>query len=226
MKEINQLSLPASSPFSVALSLYLKSLNLSGLDTAMNKAIQLMRTQFRNNRHWPVGLSPLQLRLLHISPPCPRVSNSTLQLHLLPVGVWLFFFLALLVVFLFVCFLVLQVSRDFTIPLRVLDLDDRQGFTARSALRYKKKEEDDDLLDAPSEIDTPVFTAVSSALIHLERAIDNMHSASSTHPTFDPLFYLALSSLPLTYPWPILTVDLKSFLPLMDRHVLTHLVAA
>ena len=139
MKEINQLSLPASSPFSVALSLYLKSLNLSGLDTAMNKAIQLMRTQFRNNRHWPVGLSPLQLRLLHISPPCPRVSNSTLQLHLLPVGVWLFFFLALLVVFLFVCFLVLQVSRDFTIPLRVLDLDDRQGFTARSALRYKKK---------------------------------------------------------------------------------------
>ena len=35
MKGINQLSLPASSPFSVALSLYLKLLNLSGLDTAM-----------------------------------------------------------------------------------------------------------------------------------------------------------------------------------------------
>ena len=44
--------------------------------------------------------------------------------------------------------------------------------------------------------------------------------------SFDPLFYLALSSLPLTYPWPILTIDLKNFLPLMDRHVLTHLVAA
>ena len=88
------------------------------------------------------------------------------------------------------------------------------------------EEDDDDLLDAPPEIDTPVSTAVSSALIHLERAIDNMHSASPTHPSFDPLFYLALSSLPLTYPWPILTIDLKSFLPLMDRHVLTHLVAA
>ena len=59
----------------------------------------------------------------------------TFPWHLPPVGVWLFVFLALLVVFLFVCFLVLQVSRDFTIPPRVLDLDDRQGFTARSALR-------------------------------------------------------------------------------------------
>ena len=88
------------------------------------------------------------------------------------------------------------------------------------------EEDDDDLLDAPPEIDTPVSTAVSSALIHLERAIDGMDSASPTHPSFDPLFYLALSSLPLTYPWPILTIDLKGFLPLMDRHVLTHLVAA
>ena len=87
-------------------------------------------------------------------------------------------------------------------------------------------EDDDDLLDAPPDIDVPVSTAVSSALIHLEHAIDGMHSASPTHPSFDPLFYLALSSLPLTYPWPILTIDLKNFLPLMDRHVLTHLVAA
>ena len=87
-------------------------------------------------------------------------------------------------------------------------------------------EDDDDLLDAPPDIDVPVSTAVSSALIHLEQAIDGMHSASPTHLSFDPLFYLALSSLPLTYPWPILTIDLKNFLPLMDRHVLTHLVAA
>ena len=72
----------------------------------------------------------------------------------------------------------------------------------------------------------PVSTAVSSALTHLEQAIDDMHSASPKPLSFDPLFYLALSSLPLTYPWPILTIDLKNFLPLMDRHVLTHLVAA
>ncbi len=37
-------------------------------------------------------------------------------------------------VFEFWCLLpVLQVSWDFIIPPRVLDLDDRQGFTARSA---------------------------------------------------------------------------------------------
>ena len=87
-------------------------------------------------------------------------------------------------------------------------------------------EEDDDLLDAPPDIEAPVSSAVNSALLHLEQAIDNMHAEHPTHPAFDPLFYLALSSLPLTYPWPILTIDLKSFLPLMDRHVMTHLVAA
>ena len=87
-------------------------------------------------------------------------------------------------------------------------------------------EDDDELLDATPDIDVPVSTAVSSALTHLEQAIDDMHSASPKPLSFDPLFYLALSSLPLTYPWPILTIDLKNFLPLMDRHVLTHLVAA
>ena len=72
-------------------------------------------------------------------------------------------------------------------------------------------EDDDELLDAPPDIDVPVSTAVSSALTHLEQAIDDMHSASPTPLSFDPLFYLALSSLLLTYPWPILTIDLKNF---------------
>ena len=68
-----------------------------------------------------------------VSPPFHQLSHLPLTLaagRCLVVCVF-----ALLVVFLFVCFLVLQVSRDFTIPPRVLDLDDRQGFTARSALR-------------------------------------------------------------------------------------------
>ena len=38
------------------------------------------------------------------------------------------------------------------------------------------------------DIDVPVSTAVSSALIHLEHAIDGMHSASPTHPSFDLFF--------------------------------------
>ena len=41
-------------------------------------------------------------------------------------------------------------------------------------------EDDDDLLDAPPDIDVPVSTAVSSALIHLEHAIDGMHCFSHT----------------------------------------------
>ena len=86
-------------------------------------------------------------------------------------------------------------------------------------------DEDDDLHEAPPDIEMPLSTAVEDAFAHLERAIDNMHADHPTRPGFDPLFYLALSNLPLTYPWPILTVDLKSFLPLMDRHVMTHLVA-
>ena len=87
-------------------------------------------------------------------------------------------------------------------------------------------DEDDDLHDAPPDIEMPLSTAVENAFAHLERAIDKLHAEHPTHPGFDPLFYLALSNLPLTYPWPILTIDLKNFLPLMDRHVMTHLVAA
>ena len=78
MKGTNQLSLPASSPFSAALSLYLRLLNLSRLDTAMMKKLSNScvpsfattkwscaflgsRTPFmlcRLNRHWPVGSQP------------------------------------------------------------------------------------------------------------------------------------------------------------------------
>ena len=67
-----------------------------------------------------------------VSPPFHQMSHLPLTLaagRFLVVGVWF--------ACVFVCFLspVLQVSSDFTIPPRVLDLDDRQGFTARSALR-------------------------------------------------------------------------------------------
>ena len=68
-----------------------------------------------------------------VSPPFHQLSHLPLTLA---AGRFLFFlcFWLCLCCCLFL-FLVLQVSRDFTIPPRVLDLDDRQGFTARSALR-------------------------------------------------------------------------------------------
>ena len=66
-----------------------------------------------------------------VSPPFHLMSHLPLTL-----AAGRFFWLLVfgLLVFLFL-FPVLQVSRDFTIPPRVLDLDDRQGFTTRSALR-------------------------------------------------------------------------------------------
>ena len=100
MKGINQLSPQASLPFSAAISLYLRLLNLSRPDTAMTKrqsnscvpsfattkwscAFLGSLTPFmlcKRSRHWPVGLSPLQRRLLHISPPCQRALSLTLPL--------------------------------------------------------------------------------------------------------------------------------------------------
>ena len=67
-----------------------------------------------------------------VSPPFHQLSHLPLTLaagRFLGVGVWF------CLCFCWFLFPVLQVSRDFTIPPRVLDLDDRQGFTARSALR-------------------------------------------------------------------------------------------
>ena len=69
-----------------------------------------------------------------VSPLFHQLSHLPLTLVAGPCLV-VFVLVLLVVLLLFVCFLVLQVSRDFTIPPRVLDLDDRQGFTARSALR-------------------------------------------------------------------------------------------
>ena len=62
--------------------------------------------------------------------------------HPLTLAAGLFFVClwSLCLLFGFWCLLpVLQVSWDFIIPPRVLNLDDRQGFTARSATQQKKK---------------------------------------------------------------------------------------
>ena len=87
-------------PFSAAISLFLRLLNLSKPDTAMTKSQSnscatssattkwscaflgsltpfMLRT---HSRHWPVGFSPLQHRQLHISLHCQRALNSTIPL--------------------------------------------------------------------------------------------------------------------------------------------------
>ena len=100
MKGINQLSPQASLPFSAAISLFLRLLNLSRPVIAMTKSQSnscvpsfattrwscaflgslILFMLYKRSRHWPVDLSPLQRRLLRISFHCQKALNSTLPL--------------------------------------------------------------------------------------------------------------------------------------------------
>ena len=86
-------------------------------------------------------------------------------------------------------------------------------------------DEDDDMHDVQPDNNEPLPPDVDEALAHLVHAVDQMHANPPQMPTFDAQHYLALSHLPLTYPWPILILDLKNYVPLLERHVLTHMVA-
>ena len=84
-------------------------------------------------------------------------------------------------------------------------------------------EEDDDMHDALPDNNEPLPANVDEAFAHLLQAVDQMHATPPQLPSFDSQHYLALSHLPLTYPWSILVLDLKSFIPLLERHA--HMVA-
>ena len=86
-------------------------------------------------------------------------------------------------------------------------------------------EEDDDMHDVQPDNNEPLPANVDEAFAHLLQAVDLMHANPPQLPCFDSQHYLALSHLPLTYPWPILVLDLKSYVPLLERHVITHMVA-
>ena len=47
------------------------------------------------------------------------------------------------------------------------------------------------------------------------------------HPPFiiDEELYIALSELPLTYPWPSITIDLRPYVPFLERHLVAHLLS-
>ena len=79
--------------------------------------------------------------------------------------------------------------------------------------------------DAQPDIDVPFSQEVEAAFARLVEAVDLMHATPPILPTFDSQHYLALSHRPLAYPWFVLTLDLKAYIPLMDRHVLIHMVA-
>ena len=101
MTGINPLSQPASSPFSVALSLYLKlsssskhgKVMMTKLSNSCAPSSALTKWSYAflgsrippmlslHNRRLPAGPRLPQLRLLHISPPCQRALPLTLLLH-------------------------------------------------------------------------------------------------------------------------------------------------
>ena len=80
---------------------------------------------------------------------------------------------------------------------------------------------DDDVEMAGPTIEGEVVYSpeVEAAFSHL------LHSLA--HPPFslDENQYYALSQLPLTYPWPSITIDLRPYVPFLERHIITHLVA-
>ena len=66
--------------------------------------------------------------------------------------------------------------------------------------------------------------ATMEALTHLLTQIDGATSTLSS--TLTPESYAALAALPLSYPWSSLLLDLKDLLPILDRYVLSCLLAS
>ena len=66
--------------------------------------------------------------------------------------------------------------------------------------------------------------ATIAALDHLLTQVDRTDSTLSTHLT--PESYAAMAALPLSYPWSCLVLDLKDLLPIIDRYLLTCLIAS
>lgn len=80
---------------------------------------------------------------------------------------------------------------------------------------------DDDVEMAGPTIEGEVVYSpeVEAAFSHL------LHSLADPPFSLDENQYYALSQLPLTYPWPSITIDLRPYVPFLERHIITHLVA-
>ena len=60
----------------------------------------------------------------------------------------------------------------------------------------------------------------------VETALDRLLTAIDHPPfTIDEEHYTALSQLPLTYPWPSITIDLRPYVPFWERHLVAHLLS-
>ena len=80
--------------------------------------------------------------------------------------------------------------------------------------------------DDDTEMTGPTIEGEITYSSEVETALDR-RLYSLDHPPFsiDEDHYIALSQLPLTYPWPSITIDLRPYVPFLERHIIAHLIA-
>ena len=97
--------------------------------------------------------------------------------------------------------------------------DVRLQSTFSRPLPSQPADDDTDMTGPTIEGEITYSSEVETALERLLYAID--------HPPFiiDEEHYIALSQLPLTYPWPSITIDLRPYVPFLERHLVAHLLS-
>ena len=80
--------------------------------------------------------------------------------------------------------------------------------------------------DDDTEMTGPTIEGEITYSSEVETALDRLLSAIDHPPfTIDEEHYIALSQLPLTYPWPSITIDLRPYVPFLERHLVAHLLS-
>ena len=80
--------------------------------------------------------------------------------------------------------------------------------------------------DDDTEMTGPTIEGEITYSSEVETALERLLSAIDHPPfTIDEEHYTALSQLPLTYPWPSITIDLRPYVPFLERHLVAHLLS-
>ena len=85
-------------------------------------------------------------------------------------------------------------------------------------------EEETPMEDVGQNDPLQLSNSTRAALDQLLSQIDQATSTVETHLTADS--YAALAALPLSYPWSCVVLDLKELLPILDRYVLSCIIAS
>ena len=73
---------------------------------------------------------------------------------------------------------------------------------------------------------SPTIEGEITHSLEVENALDRLLSSIANPPfSIDEDHYIALSQLPLTCPWPSITIDLRPYVPFLERHLVAHLLS-